>query len=219
MTSQFASLDSQRADHNSHFLSPPACGCDSSYESIARNGSDPQGNGWFEGLKRWFTPATPQGQTVNVCSPSPGMTLRRESVYSPHPLGSFVALCVSAGFHDPTEEGRPVFRVVFRTTARRQDGTAHVIGMRFYGPFRQSNYLWKFLGYWRGWPLTPAELEAGIGYGALFGTSAVIAVSPCRLGRTNHPRISRIAPCSVELSRYVKRVANHPKCFARVHKS
>lgn len=94
-----------------------------------------------------------------------------------------------------------------------------MIGSRFIGPLGKNHRLWNFLGYWRGWPLTPAELEAGIGYGALFGTSAVITVSPSGLGLTNHPRISRIAPCSVELSRNLKRVVNHPKCFARVHKS
>lgn len=217
MENQFASLESQRADHNSHFQSSPIFSDDNAHESIAGNSSFPRGSGWFESLKRWFTPATPQGQTVNICSPSAGMAVHRESVSNPHPLGSFVALCVSAGFHEPGTEGRPVFRVVFRTAARRQDGSAHVIGIRFYGPFRESNYLWKFLGYWRGWPLTRAELEAGIGYGALFGTSAVITVSANRLGQTNLPRISRIAPCSVELSRNLKRVVNHPKCFARVN--
>lgn len=219
MNNQFASLDSQRADNNSHFLSSPVFRDDNAHESIAGNSSLPRGSGWFESLKRWFTPATHQGQTVNVCSPSPAMTLRRESVYSPHPVGSFVASCVSAGFHAHTEDGRPVFRLVFRTTARRPDGTAHLIGRRFIGPFGERHPLWGFLGYWRGRRLTATELEAGIGYGTLFGTSAVITVSANRLGPVNPPRITRIAPCPIELSRNLKRVANHPKCFARVHKS
>lgn len=201
MNSQFASLGNQRADHNSHFLSPPACGCDSSHESIAGNGSDPQGNGWFEGLKRWITPATPQGQTVNVCSRPPGTALPRTGGFHPHPAGSYVALCVSARFWDPTMDGCPVFRLVFRSTAERLDRSPHVIGSRFIGPFGENHHLWKFLGHWRGWPLTLAEREAGIDYDQLVGCSGLITVVRNTMYPAQASRIHRITPCPAELGR------------------
>lgn len=211
MNSQFASLGNQRADHNSHFPSPPACGCDSSHESNAGNSSLPRGSGWFEGLKRWFTPAPPQGLTVTVCSPPPARARSRTNVFHPHPAGSFVALCVSAGFCEPTEDGRPVFRLVYRTTARRPDGCPHVIGSRFIGPFGENHRLWRFLGHWRGCPLTLAERETGIDYDQLVGCSGLITVVRDTMYPAKASRIRRLLPCPAGLGRGLTEVFWEPE--------
>ncbi|NDJ14986.1 MAG: hypothetical protein EBY17_27985 [Acidobacteriia bacterium] len=211
MDNQFASLDSQRVDTNSNFQSSPVFSDDGADESIAGNSSLPGSNGWFESLKRWFMPAKPQGQTVNVDGLQTDTMLSKEPDYSPHPTGSFVALCVSAGFQEPTRDGRPVFRVVFRTTARRRQGSAQLIGSRFIGPFGENHHLWKFLGHWRGRPFTSAEREAGIHYEQLVGSSGVITVDRNSRCPAKGSFIRRLKPCPAELGRGLKGVLRQPR--------
>jgi hypothetical protein len=135
---------------------------------------------WWE-WRRWLVEAV-----ANRCQP------RGDRV------GSFLAICTSAGLHRTPPANQPSLRIVFLSHAEwMQRGTGR-ISVHFTGPFTINHEVWWFLEGWLGRRFTAAQKRRGVDCATLVHRGSALEV-----GRVFYPAggtaacIYRALPCSL----------------------
>ncbi|NDJ15023.1 MAG: hypothetical protein EBY17_28180 [Acidobacteriia bacterium] len=100
-----------------------------------------------------------------------------------HPVGSFLAICTSAGLHRTPPANQPSLRIVFLSHAEwMQRGTGR-ISVHFTGPFTINHEVWWFLEGWLGRRFTAAQKRRGVDCAAPeHGRARPLSASSLRTG-------------------------------------